>query len=177
MSEDATLLAQAEHDVRSCVGDQPFDFESMALISNICRAASDVRNHVEQNVLGDHDMSWAAFTVMFVVWVWGEQETRHLAAETGVTKGTLTGVLKTLERRGFVRRVPHPVDGRRVVVHLEPSGAEVLEELLPRLNEHGAFLSSSLSEAERSQVTSMLRAVIRTVGRDTWAVPAEERAE
>jgi hypothetical protein len=34
------------------------------------------------------------------LWPWGDQQTRHPAAEVGVTKGTLTGGLKNLEKRG-----------------------------------------------------------------------------
>jgi MarR family transcriptional regulator, organic hydroperoxide resistance regulator len=71
----------------------------MAAVSDIYRAANVIRHHMEQKVLADEDLSWAAFTVLFVLWIWGDQRTRHLAAEAGVTKGTLTGVLKTLEKR------------------------------------------------------------------------------
>ena len=80
----------------------------MAAVSNIYRAANVIRNHMERQVLADEDLSWAAFTVLFVLWIWGDQQTRHLAAEAGVTKGTLTGVLKTLEKRG-----PGPAAGAR----------------------------------------------------------------
>jgi len=33
-----------------------------------------------------------------------DQQAKHWAAEAGFTKGTLTGVLKTLEKRGLARR-------------------------------------------------------------------------
>ena len=97
-------LVQAERDIRARVGDSELDFAAMAAVSNIYRAANAIRNHMEQRVLAEEDMSWAAFTVLFVLWIWGDQQTRHLAAEAGVTKGTLTGVLKTLEKRGLARR-------------------------------------------------------------------------
>lgn len=163
VSEDPTALVQAERDVRARIGGQHFDFEAMAAISNIYRAANVVRNHMEQKVLSDYDLSWGAFTVMFVLWIWGEQETRHLAAEAGVTKGTLTGVLKTLEGRGFVRRHPHPEDGRLVVVRLRPAGQRAIEDLFPKFNEHEVFASSGLKAGERSQLAGLLRVVIRTV--------------
>jgi hypothetical protein len=86
-------LVQAERDIRERIGDQHLDFAAMAAVSNIYRAANVVRNHMERKVLADEDLSWAAFTVLFVLWIWGDQQTRHLAAEAGVTKGTLTGVL------------------------------------------------------------------------------------
>lgn len=163
VSEDPDELVQAELDVRARIGDQPFDFEAMAAISNIYRAANVVRNHMEQKVLADFDLSWGAFTVMFVLWIWGEQETRHLAAEAGVTKGTLTGVLKTLEARGFVRRHPHAGDGRLVVVRLEPAGTKAITELFPRFNQNEVFASSNLGRSERAQLAGLLRIIIRTV--------------
>jgi DNA-binding MarR family transcriptional regulator len=164
VSEDPGELVQAERDVRARIGDQPFDFEAMAAISNIYRAANVVRNHMEQNVLSDYELSWAAFTVLFVLWIWGEQETRHLAVEAGVTKGTLTGVLKTLEARGFVLRRPHQVDGRLVVVELLPAGRRAIEDLFPRFNEQEVFASSGLGRDERNQLAALLRVVIGTVG-------------
>jgi hypothetical protein len=95
-------LVQAEQDIRSRFGQGgALDFTAMAAVSNIYRAANAIRNQMERDVLAEADLSWAAFTVLFVLWIWGDQQTRHLAAEAGVTKGTLTGVLKTLEKRGL----------------------------------------------------------------------------
>ena len=94
---NAQDLVQAERDIRARIGEQELDFAAMAAVSNIYRAANAIRHHMEQKVLADEDLSWAAFTVLFVLWIWGDQQTRHLADEAGVTKGTLTGVLKTLE--------------------------------------------------------------------------------
>lgn len=163
VSENPEELVQAERDVRARIGDHHFDFEAMAVISNIYRAANVVRNHMEQKVLSDYDLSWGAFTVLFVLWIWGDQETRHLAAEAGVTKGTLTGVLKTLEGRGFVRRRPHDGDGRLVVVHLKAAGRRAIEDLFPRFNEQEAFASSSMQPEDRVRLAALLRVVVRTV--------------
>jgi hypothetical protein len=38
---------------------------------------------LEQRLLAGEDLSWAAFTVLLVLWIWGGQQTRHLAAEPG----------------------------------------------------------------------------------------------
>ena len=154
---------QAEHDIRGRIGDQHLDFAAMAAVSNIYRAANVIRNHMERKILADEDLSWAAFTVLFVLWIWGDQQTRYLAAEAGVTKGTLTGVLKTLEKRGLVRRHAHESDGRLVLVSLEPKGRGVIERLFPAFNMGEAFVSASLSEHEKEQLASLLRTIIRSV--------------
>jgi DNA-binding MarR family transcriptional regulator len=46
----------------------------------------------------------------------------HLATLLHVHPGTLTGILKRLERQGFLRRRPDPRDGRRSLVGLTEKG-------------------------------------------------------
>jgi len=159
----ASDLVRAERDIRGRIGDQHLDFAAMAAVSNIYRAANVIRHHMEQKVLADEDLSWAAFTVLFVLWIWGDQQTRHLAAEAGVTKGTLTGVLKTLEKRGLTRRRVHDADGRLVLVSLEPKGLGVIERLFPAFNMGETFVSASLTDREKNQLASLLRKIIRSV--------------
>src|SRR5580692_7922015 len=160
---NASDLVQAERDIRTRIGDQHLDFAAMAAVSNIYRAANVVRNHMERKVLADEDLSWAAFTVLFVLWIWGDQQTRHLAEEAGVTKGTLTGVLKTLEKRGLARRRSHEEDGRLVLVSLEPKGLAVIERLFPAFNMSETYVSARLTEREKNQLASLLRKIIRSV--------------
>ena len=165
-------LVQAERDIRGRIGDQQLEFAAMAAVSNIYRAANVVRNHMERTVLADEDLSWAAFTVLFVLWIWGEQQTRHLAAEAAITKGTLTGVLKTLEKRGLVLRRAHDADGRLVLVNLEPKGLAMIERLFPAFNMGEAFVSSGLTEREKTQLAALLRKIIRSVEADVDIPPA-----
>jgi MarR family transcriptional regulator, organic hydroperoxide resistance regulator len=153
---------RAELDIRGRIGGQPLDFAAMAAVSNIYRAANVVRNHMERKILAGEDLSWAAFTVLFVLWIWGDQQTRHLAEEAGVTKGTLTGVLKTLEKRGLARRRAHEADGRLVLVGLEPKGTAVIERLFPAFNLGEAMVSGSLTEEEKLQLAGLLRKIIRS---------------
>src|ERR1700742_4511384 len=145
-------LVRAERDIRNRIGDQPLDFAAMAAVSNIYRAANVVRNHMERKVLADEDLSWAAFSGLFVVWIWGDQQPRHLAEEAGVTKGTLTGVLKTLEKRGLARRRAHDADGRLVLVSLEPKGLGGIERLVPAFNRGEAQVSAGLTGQEKDHL-------------------------
>jgi DNA-binding MarR family transcriptional regulator len=80
-----------------------------------------------------------------------------------VTKGTLTGVLKTLEKRGLARRRGHDADGRLVLVSLEAKGQEVIERLFPAFNRGEAQVSGGLTAREKDQLAAMLRTIIRTV--------------
>ena len=64
---NAQDLVQAERDIRDRIGGQHLDFAAMAAVSNIYRAANAIRHHMEQQVLAEEDLSWAAFTVLFVL--------------------------------------------------------------------------------------------------------------
>src|SRR6266545_1450733 len=56
---------------------------------------------------------------------------RELSERTLITKGTLTGVVDRLERRGIVRRRADPADGRRTFVELTPPGRRLFARVFP----------------------------------------------
>lgn len=165
-SNDEAELRQAERDVTHAFEDQQFDFGALLAVSNVFRAATAVRNHMEREVLGPHQLSWSAFVVLFVLRVWGRQESHQLAREAGITGGTLTGVLTTLERRGFATRATHPTDGRRVLVSPTPAGRRVVDEIMPAFNRHEAMVTAALSADDKQRLSGLLRAVLRTLDGD-----------
>ncbi|MFG2792132.1 MarR family winged helix-turn-helix transcriptional regulator [Streptomyces sp. NPDC048419] len=156
-------ITQAEKLAEAKLGGFPIRHEQMAVVANIYRAASAVRQHLENSVLRGADLTWTAFVVLWVVWVWGESETRHVAEEAGISKGTLTGVARTLEKRGLVRRAGHPTDGRLVLLSLTDEGEELMRRLFPAFNEEEAFVASRLSDEECRGIAQGLRQVVLQV--------------
>src|SRR5688500_6747013 len=128
---DEDVILEAERDIRSRLGNRALDFEAMLAVSNIYRAANAVRNRMEREVLAPVGLSWGGFTILFVLWVWGERETGQLAEDCGLAKGTLSGMLTTLEKSGLVERSRHAEDGRRVVGRLYEGGLEKIESVFP----------------------------------------------
>ncbi|HEV3268007.1 MAG TPA: MarR family winged helix-turn-helix transcriptional regulator [Acidimicrobiales bacterium] len=162
-SSKATVVSQAERDIRARLDDHELDFTAMSAISNIYRAGSAVRNHMERSLLADYDLSWVAFTVLWVLWIWGEQETGHVAAEAGITKGTLTGVMKTLQARRLIKRIPHRDDRRRVSIGLTKAGVRMIERVFPEFNTHETLAVSGLTVAEQHELARLLRLVLKKV--------------
>ena len=162
-SDDDRDLVRAERDVRAAFTGLDLDLTSLAAVSNIFRAATSVRNHMESGVLAQHELSWSAFTTLFVLRVWGEVDARTLANEAGVTAATLTGVMNTLEARGLLRRKHDRVDGRRVLVGLSPKGRKVVDEIMPAFNRHESLVTQALTEQEQTELAHALRTILRTV--------------
>lgn len=164
-SSDEGELIEAERDVQArLVGlGVEIDVASLAAVSNVFRAATVIRNHMERVVLAPTDLSFTAFTVLWVLWIWGEQEARHVAAESGISRGTLTGVISTLEARGLVQRRPHPDDRRSVLMSATPAGEALMVDVYPRFNAEEAKVSAGLTGEQRQALADALRTVLRTV--------------
>lgn len=59
----------------------------------------------------------------------GSMSPSELGERLIVTRATVTGLLDSLERRGFVRRSANPTDRRSLVVEITPPGLTVVQEL------------------------------------------------
>ena len=90
-------------------------------------------------------------------------EPRDLAVDAGVTKGTLTGVIGTLERRRFVVRRRDQLDGRLVRVSLTESGEALMTSLFARFNAGERRVVAGLDDDESAQLAHLLRKVLRSM--------------
>lgn len=73
----------------------------------------------------------------------------RLAELTGLTTGTVTGVIDRLERGGFVRRVRDAEDRRKVLV---TPVAEAMAGLAEHYREHGEHLDAVLRRRDADQL-------------------------
>jgi len=159
-SQDYKTLSATEAAVNQRLAAMPLDMPAMAAVSNLYRAAGAIRNHFEHTVLAPYNLTWTGWVVLWVVWIWEEIETRHVAAEAGISKGTLTGVAGTLDKRGLLERRTHPDDGRRVLLRLTPAGLKLMAELFPVLNKQETLVVQSLSAEEVQVLAGALRKIV-----------------
>ena len=158
-------LLPAERKVLDALGDRSLDFRAMWAVSNLFRASAAIRRHMEANILAVDRLSWTAFTGLWVLWVWGEMESREFAQAVGVSRPTATGVVTTLEGRGFVRRKKDTRDGRMVLVSLTAAGKRKIEQLFPRFNAEEVAVTAHLDDEERDALARLLRSMYRAVDR------------
>ena len=156
-------LLPAERKVLEALGDRSLDFRAMWAVSNLFRASAAIRRHMEANILAADRLSWTAFTGLWVLWVWGEMESREFAQAVGVSRPTATGVVTTLEGRGFVRRKKDPRDGRMVLVSLTAAGKRKIEQLFPRFNVEEVAVTAHLDDEDRDALARLLRSMYRAV--------------
>ena len=65
-----------------------------------------------------------------------------------ITSGTMTSVLDTLERNGYIERLTDPDDRRRVLVDVTPAAQDVLDLLLPEVVQTTTAVLAGIGDAE-----------------------------
>lgn len=116
-------------------------------VMNTIRTADLVFDRIGR-LLRPLNVSAAGGLVLGILRDRGEMSPSELGDRLIVTRATVTGLLDSLERRGFVRRRPNPADRRGLLVEITPDGLVVLQELRTLIHRNEKAWLSVFSEAE-----------------------------
>jgi DNA-binding MarR family transcriptional regulator len=142
------------------------DPSATELFLHLLRTGDEAFRVVEAH-LAQHDITQGRFGVLMALWGNCQQGSdavpltpAEIADRTGVTRATITGLIDTLERAGFVTRTPHEGDRRMTSVKLTARGEKLLTKILPAHFREMAWLMSPLDEAERKTLVRLLTKVL-----------------
>jgi DNA-binding MarR family transcriptional regulator len=85
-----------------------------------------------------------------------------------VSSGTLTSRLDRLERKGLVKRVPHPRDRRSVEVELTPRALKLVDEVVTVHVRNEQRILATLSERERASLDRATSKLIARIASGEW---------
>ncbi len=80
----------------------------------------------------------------------------QIAERLIISRATITGLLDSLERRGYVRRAPHATDRRMLLIELTEAGRRVAHEFRLRVHQHQKQWLATLDEREQDQLIDAL---------------------
>lgn len=142
--------------------------------------AGDEAFRVVESHLAKFDITQGRFGVLMALWGNSQRcggatplTPAELAERTGVTRATITGLVDTLERAGYVSRKPHPDDRRMMCVGLTKKGEKLLAAIMPEHFRQMAWLMNPLSEGERKEFVRLLLKVLARAAEQ----PDEPRAQ
>jgi DNA-binding MarR family transcriptional regulator len=128
--------------------------------ASVLRTANRLLSEIDRRRRTVVDLSASASQILAIVEGAGEPLPPHVIADRLlITSGTMTSLLDTLERRGLIRRVPHPSDRRKLLIDITDEAREILDRMLPRV--HGAQRDAFavLSDAECETLVGLLERV------------------
>ncbi len=149
------------------------------LASRALRELEVVGGRVEAlvaDVARRHGLSHAALNALAVVeGNGGPLPTGEISARMHITTGTMTTVLDTLERNGYIRRLADPDDRRRVLVDITPSAQTVLDEMLPEVQQRAKAVMGVLDDATLRTLLDTLAVVTDAIDNTPEALPPPAR--
>jgi len=116
-------------------------------VMNTIRTADLIFDRIGR-LLRPFNVSAAGGLVLGILRDRGRMSPSELGARLIVTRATVTGLLDSLERRGFVHRAPNPADRRSLLVEITPAGLAVLQEVRTLIHRHEKDWMSGLSDEE-----------------------------
>jgi DNA-binding MarR family transcriptional regulator len=87
----------------------------------------------------------------------------NIADRLIVSRASVTSLLDSLEKRGFVKRQPHNSDRRMLLVELTDSGRQVADKFRPIVHQHQKVWLNALNEKEQEQLIQMLHRLQATL--------------
>lgn len=110
-----------------------FEADVARLNDMVCfnlHAAARAMTAVYRPLLEPLGLTYSQYLVLATLWEYGDLSVGALIQELQLDYGTMTPLLKRLEKRGLVKRTRNPEDERSVTVTLTPEG-EALKEHAP----------------------------------------------
>jgi DNA-binding MarR family transcriptional regulator len=144
---------------------------------NLLRAGDEAYRRSE-DFLSEHGMTPGRFTVMMLLYDKSQgtpvpRTPADLADKANVARATITGLVDTLERDGFVTREHDSGDRRMMLIHLTPKGHAALRQVLPGYFKQMAAQMAPLTEQERKTLVRLLN----KIGGDVPSALAEAHAQ
>lgn len=93
---------------------------------------------------------------------------RDIEAQFGISRSTVTNILKCMEKNGYIRRESVPADARLKKLTLTPKGEETDTILQKAIAQNEERFNSLLSDEERDEflrLTQKLRAGLETISK------------
>ena len=125
-------------------------------VLNLLRTADETMERLAE-ILRPYDLTPAAGQVLSIIHGAREPLPHHVIGERLVaSRGTVSWLVDGLERRGLVRRVPHPTSRRIVLVAVTAEAERLLHEFRPHIHQLDRDLVAGLSAGEQETLLDLL---------------------
>lgn len=117
-----------QDDAKRILGTFPANLNTLSLDNQLCFAlysASLEMTKLYRPLLEPLNLTYPQYLVMMVLWEKNGIPVKQLGAQLHLDSGTLTPLLKRLEKIEYLTRTRNPNDEREVIVTLTPSGVEL----------------------------------------------------
>ena len=145
--------------------------------ANLWRAAELLMGLHNRHTFDRYQLSPTARGVLAVVEGAGQPlEPTVIAERVVVTTGSMTSLLDNLEKRGLIRRLPHPDDRRKLLIDITPEAQAIVDELLPAMHTRERDVIAAALTASEQRTLLRYLAKLQQAGIDAQSAPVPQGA-
>lgn len=121
-------------------------------------SASSQLTSIYRPLLEPLDLTYTQFIVLMALWQKDEISITQVAAKTGLSKATMTPLLKRLEQKGLIHRKVLVDNERQKSIVLTEAGRDI--SLQSTEITHNAFCGTGLTEQEASDMIALCHKLV-----------------
>ena len=114
---------------------------------------------VDRVSIAETGLQLSEFTILEVLLHKGPLPVNTIGEKVLLTSGSMTAAVNRLEKKGFVKRIQDPADGRCFYVHLTKSGRKVIRLAYGKHERNLEKIAGVLTDEERGELVRLLKKI------------------
>jgi len=133
--------------------------ESAPHIRLVLWKAAKAIEKVDRTSIAETGLHLSDFQIMEVLLHKGPQPINAIGEKVLLTSGSMTAAANRLEKKGLVKRVQDPSDGRCFYIHLTDEGLGIIEKAYILHEQNLEKIAAVLSPDERDELVRLLKKI------------------
>jgi MarR family 2-MHQ and catechol resistance regulon transcriptional repressor len=121
--------------------------------------ATKAIERVDRASIAETGLQISEFTILEVLLHKGPLPVNTIGEKVLLTSGSMTAAVNRLVKKGFVRRIQDPADGRCYYVHLTKSGRKVIKSAFRKHERSLEKIAEVLTPEERGELVRLLKKI------------------
>lgn len=113
-------------------------------------------------ILEPYSLTYTQYIILLHLWENSSQNVKILGENVKLDSGTLTPVLKRMEKNGYITRTRNPKDERQVMINLTNQALSIKEKLLGDIAD--CYSNLGLSEQEYVDLLTQMDNLTNKIG-------------
>lgn len=140
------------------------DTDALAVVGRVLRIAGHFEREIDR-VLSEYGLGLSEFNLLAAL----RRSTPPRVSPAGLSRlliissGGVVKQIDRLEREGFVKRVPHPTDGRGLLIELTLPGQRLFDEAMVAHLENERRLLDQIGKSDREHLSATLRDLLISI--------------
>jgi MarR family 2-MHQ and catechol resistance regulon transcriptional repressor len=114
---------------------------------------------VDRASIADNGLNFSDFSILEALLHKGPLPINTIGEKVLLTSGSMTAAANRLERKGLIRRIQDPSDGRCFYLHLTKPGRQLIMEAFATHARNLEKIVEVLSDAERNDLVRLLKKI------------------